>query len=302
VVNRLLQAADRYEGRFKATFNRAVREGRAKVRVGQAARAFARRDRAGVELEALKGLTAMTKRLEATIESPILSCLAAGADVAAAALPRKARSVKVARAKTPRITFRFDRTNPQATIWARQHAADLVTDVTGETRKAIRRVITRAFTDNLPPRESARLLRKIVGLTESQEESLDRLRHALQENPGKMVRMGERKFRAPTTKTGIQNIIERQSDRMLRNRSIMIARTETIRASNEGQTQLWMQAVAAGKLPRNVERIWITTQGACPEICEPLESKRASLNGSFEGKYEAPPAHPGCRCTTGIVA
>lgn len=163
MVNRpLLRAADRYEGRFKATFNRAVREGRAKVRVGQAARAFARRDRAGVELEAQKGLTAMTRQLEATIESPILGCLRAGASVAASALPRGS-GVKVARVAAPKITFRFDRTNPQAVAWAKQHAADLVTDVTGETRKAIRKVIARAFTENMPPRESARLLRKKIG-------------------------------------------------------------------------------------------------------------------------------------------
>lgn len=252
-------------------------------------------------MEAQKGLTAMTRQLEATIESPILGCLRAGASVAASALPRGS-GVKVARVAAPKITFRFDRTNPQAVAWAKQHAADLVTDVTGETRKAIRKVIARAFTENMPPRESARLLRKIVGLTETQEESLDKLRRALRENPGKIVRMGERKFKAPTTRTGIRDIIERQSDRMIRNRSILIARTETISASNQGQTQLWQQAVAEGVLPRTAKRVWIVTpdERLCP-ICEGLDGKTSSLNGSFENKFDNPPAHPGCRCTTGLA-
>ena len=232
------------------------------------------------------GLNAMTKELEATLTGPISGCLAAGADVAAAALPRNARAVMVARAKAPRITFRFDRTNPQAIEWAQQHAAELVTNVTSETRKAIRNVITRAFTENLPPRTSAVLLRKIVGLTERQEESLDKLRHKMQEEG----------LSGPVMRSKLDRI----TDRMVRERAAMIARTETIRASNEGQTQLWMQAVAAGKLPREVQRVWIATEGACP-ICEPLEGKRATLHDTFDGGFEAPPAHPGCRCTTGIA-
>lgn len=252
-------------------------------------------------MEALKGLTTMTRQLEATIESPILGCLRAGASVAASALPRGS-GVKVARVTRPKITFRFDRTNPQAVAWAKQHAADLVTDVSTKTRNAIRNVITRSFTENLPPRESARLLRKIVGLTDGQEEALDKLRKALRENPGKIVRMGDRKFRAPSTRTGIRDIIERQSDRMLQNRSTLIARTETIAASNQGQTQLWQQAVAEGVLPRNTKRVWIVTpdERLCP-ICEGLDGSTSSLNGTFENKFDNPPAHPGCRCTTGLA-
>jgi hypothetical protein len=287
VVNRLLEAADRYEGRFKATFNRAVREGRSKVRIGRMTTAFTRRDRAAVELESLMGINAMAKQLESTLEGPIMGCLVAGAAVAAAKLPRKARTVTVARAKNPRITFRFDRTNPQAVEWTKQHAAELVVDVTTETRKAIRKIITRAFTENLPPREAAVLLRGVVGLTERQEESLDKLRRTM---------VGDERSGAY-----IRKRLAKRADEMTRQRSTMIARTETIRASNEGQTQLWMQAVEAGKLPRNVQRVWITTEGACPEICEPLEGKRATLHESFVGKYDSPPAHPGCRCTTGII-
>lgn len=237
-----------------------------------------------MELEALKGVNAMNKSY-ASVEGPIRSTLFAGADVAAAELPRK--QVKVARAKSPKLTFRFDRTNPQAIIWSQQHAAELVTNVTQRTRMAIRNIITRAFTENIPPRDAARLVRGVVGLTEPQEESLDKFRKKLMEDG--------------LTGARLRSKLEAATDRMVRQRSLMIARTETIRASNEGQTQLWMQAVDAGKLPRNVQRVWITTEGACPEICEPLEGKRAPLTGAFENKYDAPPAHPGCRCTTGIT-
>lgn len=255
------------------------------MRVGYTTNAFARRDRAAVELEALKGVNAMEAQYEATIESPIMGCLVAGANVAAITTPKSL--IRTARAKSPRLTFRFDRTNPQAVSWAKQHAGELVTDVTDQTRRAIRKIITRAFTENIPPRQAAILLRKVVGLNERQEEALDKIRRTMQGDEVPLSKMNAR--------------LAKHADRMVRERSLMIARTETIRASNEGQTQLWQQAVDAGKLPRSVQRVWITTEGACPEICEPLEGKRAPLTGAFENKYDSPPAHPGCRCTTGIT-
>lgn len=87
-------------------------------------------------------------------------------------------------------------------------------------------------------------------------------------------------------------------------RADVIARTETMRASNEGQSQLWGQAVDAGLLTGLEQKEWITTPDdrLCP-ICEPMDGETVGLNERFsvEGdSIDGPPAHPSCRCTLGL--
>lgn len=88
-------------------------------------------------------------------------------------------------------------------------------------------------------------------------------------------------------------------------RALTIARTETMRASNEGQEQLWKQATDAGLLTGREERVWIVTPDdrLCP-ICEGLEDATSPLNGMFTSddgsSFDVPPAHPNCRCVIGL--
>jgi len=86
-------------------------------------------------------------------------------------------------------------------------------------------------------------------------------------------------------------------------RAELIARTETMRAANEGQRQSWQQAVDEDLLPPNVRREWIATAdtNVCP-LCEELNGKRTTLDGEYpDPGGDGPPLHPNCRCTEGIV-
>lgn len=87
-------------------------------------------------------------------------------------------------------------------------------------------------------------------------------------------------------------------------RAEMIARTETMRASNEGQQEAWDQAVEEGLLTGNEQQEWIVTPDdrLCPE-CEPFDTATAELGGTFEAEgteSDGPPLHPRCRCTLGL--
>ena len=88
-------------------------------------------------------------------------------------------------------------------------------------------------------------------------------------------------------------------------RADVIARTETMRASNEGQREAWDQAVEDGLLTGDEKQEWIVTPDdrLCP-ICEPLDGEQVTLGEKFNVNGEdldGPPAHPNCRCTLGIV-
>jgi SPP1 gp7 family putative phage head morphogenesis protein len=88
-------------------------------------------------------------------------------------------------------------------------------------------------------------------------------------------------------------------------RADLIARTETMRASNEGQQEAWDQAVEEGLLTGTERQEWIVTPDdrLCP-ICEPMDGVVTDLDGYFDvdgDQIDGPPAHPRCRCTIGLV-
>jgi SPP1 gp7 family putative phage head morphogenesis protein len=89
------------------------------------------------------------------------------------------------------------------------------------------------------------------------------------------------------------------------NRAEVIARTETMTAANEGQSLLWDQAVEDGLLTGKEQQVWIVTPDdrLCP-ICEPMDGEQVGLDEAFDvdgEEIDGPPAHPNCRCTTGLV-
>lgn len=89
-------------------------------------------------------------------------------------------------------------------------------------------------------------------------------------------------------------------------RAEVIARTETMRASNEGQQEAWDQATESGLLTGDEKQEWIVTPDdrLCP-ICEPMDGVQVGLDELFDvdgDQVDGPPAHPNCRCTIGLVA
>ena len=201
----------------------------------------------------------------------------------------------------------FDRTNPRAARWADEVAGTRVREVSENTVDGIRASIRRGFDEGLHPRETARLMRgpkgedglyrqSLIGLTEHQAEAVWNYREALRNNDIERDQDTE------------ERMVERYRDKLVLNRAETIARTETIRASTEGQQELWRQAQANGQLRGDEQREWIATpdQRLCPS-CEALDGMRVGLDEEFEdpeGEFDdvlVPPLHVSCRCAMGIV-
>lgn len=181
------------------------------------------------------------------------------------------------------VAMAFDVANPEAIAWAERNAARLVTNVTVEAQDAIRRVVVEGFANGVSPSETARLIRASIGLTER--------------DAGAVM-----KRQLELLSQGVANATERAEKyaaKLTRARAQTIARTETMRAANEGQAQLWAQAKDAGLLTGGEKKVWITSD-PCP-ICAELEGETVGLNEDFSIGSD-PPAHPNCRCTIGMVA
>jgi SPP1 gp7 family putative phage head morphogenesis protein len=61
-----------------------------------------------------------------------------------------------------KIGMQFDRTSPAVLAWAKQHAADLVTDISETTRERIRDEVVGAFAEGVSPRDLADAIDGIV--------------------------------------------------------------------------------------------------------------------------------------------
>ena len=185
--------------------------------------------------------------------------------------------------------MRFDLLNPRSVDFIRQHTAELVREVGEETKAAIRGVIQRAFEEGMHPRRSARYIRELVGLTERQAAAVDNYRRRLLRDGASLQRAEE--------------LATRYGRRLHRHRALNIARTETLRAANEGQNLLWQQGIEEGLiLPERTFREWIVTpDDRLCEFCEEMDGQQVGMNEPFVspafGAVDVPPLHPGCRCT-----
>lgn len=194
-----------------------------------------------------------------------------------------------------RLSMRFDMANPRVADFVRQYDFGLIRQVSQETRDAIRGVVLDAMQFGGHPREQARQIREMIGLTTRQSQAVINYRSALEEEerPADQIERMTAKYR----------------QKMLRLRAENIARTETLRAANAGQDLAWRQAADGGLLNSSSLRIgWLVTpDDRLCEFCEAvpdLNPDGIKLGESFDtdfGPVQYPPLHPQCRCTRYIL-
>lgn len=189
-------------------------------------------------------------------------------------------------AATP--AFRFDGENKAAQAAAKRQAARMVTNVSDETKAAIRDLITRSIREGIPPYDAARSIRSMVGMTSRQAQAAMNYRTSL--------------LNSGLTLERVNTLVDRYTEKKIRERADMIARTEIMDALNDGALEAWGQAQDDGLLGDSATKeVLVVDDGACVQnICPPLEGVKIPLDQPFEtsaGDFMAPPFHPHCRCT-----
>lgn len=193
--------------------------------------------------------------------------------------------------KKPRVVMdiakpEFDVTNSEAVGWARAHAGEWITGMLDERRAMIQSIIADGIEKERTVAQTAKLLRDTVGLNARQGEALLALQDKLEEQG--------------LDQADIDDEISVRAAEMTESRAEMIAQTETMEAANEGQKELWNQAVEQGLLTGDESKEWIYTPdgNACSD-CEDLDGTTVPLNTEFDDGD--PPLHPYCRCTLGLA-
>lgn len=203
-------------------------------------------------------------------------------------------------ARVAGVTARFDLTNPRALLWAARRSSAKVTQITHDTKRIVRRAISRGFRQGITVQGTGRALRPVLvdalpetlGLTLRQYVAVERFRDRLVDEGA----------------DDVEGRTARYAAKQLRRRALTIARTETIAASNAGQSELWRQYAERDLIDAtSTRRVWIITpDDRLCEICEAipdLNPEGVGLNKPFltpDGPVDAPPAHPNCRCAQGL--
>ena len=286
--------ADSLDPTLQQTLMRALQALRGKIPIGRLTELIAAGDIAGALAAANVQIPDLTPRIQRVLGDAVRR---AGQHTAQQLTGLLGEGIDL---EVAGVRFSFNLTDPRVVHWAERHAATLVTEVTRETKQAIRQIVAQGIISGRPPRQQALAIREIVGLTRRDAGAVDKFYTGL-------IEEGWGEDRAAKE-------ARRYHDRLLRRRAENIARTETMTAANRGQQMAWEQATEQGWLNREtIRRVWIATEDdrTCPR-CMSLDDTTVELNESFREADETaprgiavttltPPLHPGCRCALGLV-
>lgn len=193
------------------------------------------------------------------------------------------------------VNFTFNKADPRALAWAQAQAAALVTSVSDSTRSAIRGIIADSFRQNLTIPETTARIKSTVGLTDKGAETVSRLQRRVFDD---LVAGGMNGTKA--AQQAFSQALAMRS-RLVKARAQTIARTEILRANNNGRYLGWTQAAEEGYIPNDAMKQWSSTtaslSGIACERCRPMSGEIVLWTDSFSNGVNMPPAHPNCRCT-----
>lgn len=167
--------------------------------------------------------------------------------------------------------YNFSIIDPNTSARLRIHNSALVQQISVNTQRAITQRMNANVIAGVNPKNAARDLKGIIGLTDYQEQTVRNFEQGLRElDPkvlerklidGRQIPSIERAINdaSPLSEDRIQQIVKRYRERMLKLRTQTIARTESLRATAMGEHFSLQQANSQGKLNREVKRYWIAT-------------------------------------------
>lgn len=238
-----------------------------------------------------------------------------GAAVAAA--QQSARAVNA----LGEMNISFGITNPATVDFLRTYEMGLIRAMSQDALASVRTVIQAGVAAGRNPIDTARDVRQFIGLTDSQTQAVLNYRNALQQGSRDALsrQLRDRRFDPTVARAArgesvlssdqIDNMVSRYSARYLKYRSETIARTESTRALNAGNLQLWNQNAASGKVDaKTVTRKWVTAgdshvrdshaeiDGDVVGLNEPFDTSLGPL--MYPGDPNGDPANTiNCRCT-----
>lgn len=78
------------------------------------------------------------------------------------------------------VSFQFDRLNPRLITWLQTYSLNMIRQINDQTREGVRQFLVRGMNEGLNPKEVARQVRGIIGLTDRQAQAVKNYRKQLE--------------------------------------------------------------------------------------------------------------------------
>ena len=172
--------------------------------------------------------------------------------------------------------------------WLKTHGGELITQLSAESRRAVAAIILHGQAERMLPRDMAKQIRPLIGLTEMQARA--------------NVNYREKVYRTYIENGATSFVAAAQADKAAlkyagkqhRYRAETIVHTELAFAYNRGAHMGVSQAIAGGLMGR-CEMVW-TTAGTNRVCGRCLALKDTVVGHTDETGVTLPPLHPRCRC------
>ena len=222
------------------------------------------------------------------------------------------------------IIIDYDQTNFSAVRIMQSNRMRLVREFTEQQRMATREAIVDGIRRGANPIEQARAFRDSIGLAPSQQRAVNNFRTALEKgNTSALSRqLRDKRFDSTVRRAAkegralsssqIEKMTSRYRDRMLKYRSEVIARTESLRSVHEGNKEMFDQAIQSGDLdPNQVIQIWNTASDQkVRDTHKPMNGQERMIGVPFNSGDGSVLRYPGdasapadetiqCRCALG---
>lgn len=171
---------------------------------------------------------------------------------------------------------RFDPIGTAAVAWATVHAAELVKQITAQTQDGIAAVIQEGINQGKSIQKIAMELRPLVGLNERQSLAASKLMTELMTRPKYAELTMERK----------EKMLARYVNKLHRQRTLLIAQTETATSLREG--------IIEGYEQMDIKKLEGVSDPECCDWCQ--ENISGKIVTTEEARSLNAEAHPGCEC------
>lgn len=212
-----------------------------------------------IETQGISGLLpildTLPDELSAQLRPVIENAIAESGRVVVQVLPKAAITAPVV----------FSLVNPRVGVYINNYVGQMIREVSDETVKAVQIAVNQGVITGRNPRQIARDFRSSIGLTSRQEQTVQRLRAALEKGEAGYVNSlttvtdsaKNAVSAGKLSESQIDKIVEQTRLRYVKQRTETIARTESLRATSVGQDLAIREGQITGAISNELLKRWL---------------------------------------------
>lgn len=212
-----------------------------------------------IETQGISGLLpildTLPDELSAQLRPVIENAIAESGRVVVQVLPKAAVTTPVV----------FSLVNPRVGAYINNYVGQMIREVSDETVKAVQIAVNQGVITGRNPRQIARDFRSSIGLTSRQEQTVQRLRAALEKGEAGYVNSlttvtdsaKNAVSAGKLSESQIDKIVEQTRLRYVKQRTETIARTESLRATSVGQDLAIREGQITGAISNELLKRWL---------------------------------------------